>query len=148
MKEQFKITINAPRKKVWETLWGETTYPKWTAPFSEGSQAITDWQEGSKVLFTDGKKTSGMISIISRNIPYEHMSFKMLGELVNGVEDYTSESAKKIAGAFENYTLTPDGDKTLLVVDLIGANMDKEILDYLMAAWPDALDTLKSIAEE
>jgi uncharacterized protein YndB with AHSA1/START domain len=37
MKEQFKITINAPRKKVWETLWGETTYPKWTAPFCEGS---------------------------------------------------------------------------------------------------------------
>ncbi|MFA6247672.1 MAG: SRPBCC domain-containing protein [Mucilaginibacter sp.] len=147
MKEQFKITVNAPRKKVWETLWGETTYPVWTAPFCEGSTVTTDWQEGSKVLFADGKDR-GMISVIARNIPYEHMSFKMLGELVNGVEDYTSESAKKIAGAFENYTLTPDGDKTLLVVDLIGINMDKDIMDYLMAAWPDALDALKSIAEE
>jgi hypothetical protein len=147
MKEQFKITINAPRKKVWETLWGETTYPKWTAPFCEGSKAITDWQEGSRVLFTD-REDRGMISLIARNIPYEHMSFKMLGELVNGVEDFTSENAKKIADAFENYTLTPDGNKTLLVVDLNGLNMDKGIMDYLMAAWPKALDALKEIAEK
>lgn len=148
MKEQFKITINAPRKKVWETLWGENTYPKWTMPFSEGSQAITDWQEGSKVLFTDGKKISGMISVIARNIPYEHMSFKMLGELIDGVEDYTSENAKKIAGAFENYTLTPDGESTLLVIDLNGLNMDQGIMDYFIATWPKALEVLKAIAEE
>jgi hypothetical protein len=89
-----------------------------------------------------------MISLIARNIPYEHMSFKMLGELVNGVEDFTSENAKKIADAFENYTLTPDGNKTLLVVDLNGLNMDKGIMDYLMAAWPKALDALKEIAEK
>jgi uncharacterized protein YndB with AHSA1/START domain len=147
MKEQFSITINAPRKKVWETLWGETTYTKWTAPFCEGSKAVTDWQEGSKVLFAD-REDRGMIAVIARSIPYEHMSFKMLGELIDGVEDYTSDNAKKIAGGFENYTLTPDGDKTQLVIELTGTNMDKGIMDYLMAAWPKALITLKSIAEE
>ena len=147
MKEQFKITINAPRKKIWETLWGETTYPQWTAAFCEGSKAITDWQEGSKVLFVDGKDR-GMVSIIARSIPYEFMSFKMLGELINGVEDYTSENAKKIAGGFENYILTADGDKTLLVVDISGANMDKDIMDYFMQTWPKALDVLKEIAEK
>lgn len=147
MKEQFKITINAPRKTVWETLWGETTYPKWTAPFCEGSTVTTDWQEGSKVLFADGKER-GMISLIARNIPYEHMSFKVQGELIDGVEDYTSENAKKIAGAFENYTLTPDGDKTLLTVDLNGLNMDQDIMDYFIATWPKALVALKVVAEE
>jgi uncharacterized protein YndB with AHSA1/START domain len=147
MKEQFSIIINAPRKKVWETLWGETTYPKWTAPFCEGSKAITDWQEGSKVLFTD-REDRGMIAVIARSIPYEYMSFKMLGELIDGVEDYTSDNAKKFAGGFENYTLTPDSDKTQLVIDLIGTNMDKGIMDYLIAAWPKALNALKSIAEE
>jgi uncharacterized protein YndB with AHSA1/START domain len=147
MKEQFEITINAPRKKVWETLWGETTYPQWTAPFCEGSKAITDWQEGSKVLFTD-REDRGMISIIARSIPYEFMSFKMLGELVNGVEDFTSENAKKLAGGLENYTLTADGDKTHLVVDLSGTNLDKSIMDYFLATWPKALDALKTVAEE
>lgn len=147
MKEQFITIINAPRKKVWETLWGETTYPKWTAPFCEGSQVITDWQEGSKVLFVDGEDR-GMVSVIARNIPYEHMSFKMLGEYRHGLEDYTSVNAKKIAGGFENYTLTPHGDKTQLVIDLSGANMDKGIMDYFIATWPKALEALKTIAEE
>ncbi|QHS55764.1 SRPBCC domain-containing protein [Mucilaginibacter sp. 14171R-50] len=147
MKEQYSISINAPRKKVWETLWGETTYTQWTAPFCEGSKAVTDWQEGSKVLFTD-REDRGMIAVIARCIPYEYMSFKMLGELVNGIEDFTSENARKIAGAFENYTLTPEGDKTLLVINLTGMNMDKGIMDYLAAAWPKALEALKLIAEE
>ncbi|WP_203235039.1 SRPBCC domain-containing protein [Mucilaginibacter terrigena] len=147
MKEQFKITINASRKKVWETLWGDETYTQWTAPFCEGSKAITDWQEGSKVLFTD-REDRGMIAVIARCIPYEYMSFKMLGELIDGVEDYTSDNVKKFAGGFENYTLTQDGDKTLLVIDLSGTNMDKGIMDYLLAAWPKSLDILKSISEE
>jgi uncharacterized protein YndB with AHSA1/START domain len=146
MEKQFEISINAPRKKVWETLWGETTYPQWTAPFCEGSHAITDWQEGSKVLFTDGTD-QGMVSLIARSIPYEYMSFNMLGEYLNGKEDYTSENAKKIAGGFENYTLTPDGDKTNLVVDLSGPNMDEGIMDYFMTTWPKALDALKATAE-
>jgi hypothetical protein len=146
MKEQFSITINSPRKKVWETLWGDATYPQWTAAFCEDSKAITDWQEGSKVLFVDGKDR-GMVSLIVRNIPYEHMSFKMLGEYIDGMEDFTSKNAKKIAGAFENYTLTANGDETLLVVDLNGLNMDQGIMDYFTTTWPKALAFLKSIAE-
>ena len=117
------------------------------SPFLRGIESYNRLAEGSRVLFTD-REDRGMISLIARNIPYEYMSFKMLGELVNGVEDFTSENAKKMAGAFENYTLTPDGDKTLLVVDLNGLDMDKGIMDYLMAAWPKALDTLKEIAEK
>lgn len=147
MKESFNISINAPRKKVWETLWGETTYPQWTAAFCEGSRAITDWKEGSKVLFVDSKDR-GMVSIIARSIPYEHMSFKMLGELKDGVEDYTSENAKQIAGGYENYTLTPDGDNTHLIVDLNGENIDQGIMDYFMQTWPKALENLKKIAEK
>jgi uncharacterized protein YndB with AHSA1/START domain len=147
MKESFNISINAPRKKVWETLWGETTYPQWTATFCEGSRAVTDWKEGSKILFVDSKDR-GMVSIIARSIPYEHMSFKMLGELKDGVDDYTSENAKQIAGGYENYTLTPDGDNTHLVIDLNGENMDQGIMDYFLQTWPKALENLKKIVEK
>jgi uncharacterized protein YndB with AHSA1/START domain len=147
MKNQFKIAINAPRKKVWETLWGDTTYPRWTAQFCERSRAITDWQEGSKALFIDSEDR-GMVSIIARIIPYEHISFKMLGEYRHGQEDYTTENAKKIAGGFENYTLTPDGDRTNLVIDVSGANMDQGIMDYFSETWPKALEVLKVVAEE
>lgn len=147
MTEQFNITINAPRKKVWETLWGDETYPQWTAPFCEGSKAITDWQEGSKVIFADGEDR-GLVSIIERCIPYEHMAFKMLGEYRHGQEDFTSDNAKKIAGGFERYTLTSDGDKILLVVDMGGANMDQGIMNYFTSTWPKALEALKTVAEQ
>lgn len=147
MEKQFNITINAPREKVWKTLWDDTTYPKWAAAFCEGSKAITDWQEGSKVLFVDGENR-GMVSVIERKIPNEYMSFKMLGELVKGQEDYTSDNALQITGGFENYTLTEQEGTTLLVIDIGGANMNKNIIDYFMATWPKALALLKALAEE
>ncbi|WP_454804026.1 SRPBCC domain-containing protein [Mucilaginibacter phyllosphaerae] len=147
MEKQFNITINAPREKVWKTLWDDTTYPKWTTAFCEGSKAITDWQEGSKVLFVDGENR-GMVSVIERKIPNEYMSFKMLGELVKGEVDYTTDNALLIAGGFENYTLTEQEGTTLLVIDIGGANMTEGIIDYFMATWPKALALLKALAEE
>ena len=53
-KINFSLDINAPKEKVWKVLWDADTYTKWTGVFAEGSQAVTDWEEGSKVLFTDG----------------------------------------------------------------------------------------------
>ncbi|SKB56451.1 hypothetical protein SAMN05660903_01467 [Salegentibacter salinarum] len=41
-RKEFISTINASREKVWEVLWSDDTYPKWTAPFSEGSRAESD----------------------------------------------------------------------------------------------------------
>jgi uncharacterized protein YndB with AHSA1/START domain len=147
MTTQFKTLIDAPREKVWDILWADDTYPKWTAAFCEGSRAITDWQEGSKVLFTDGQDR-GMVSMIYKKVSNEYMSFKVLGEYINGAEDYTSENAKQIAGGFENYTLTPEGDKTLLLVELSGMQMSEEISGYFEKTWPKAMEAIKTIAEE
>jgi uncharacterized protein YndB with AHSA1/START domain len=147
MTTQFKTLIDAPREKVWNILWADNTYPKRTAAFCEGSKAITDWQEGSKVLFTDGQDR-GMVSMIDKKIPNEYMSFKILGEYINGAEDYTSENAKQIAGGFENYTLTSEGDKTLLLVELSGMQMPEEMAGYFEATWPKAMQAIKAIAEE
>ena len=47
----FSININAPKEKKWKTLWDDTTYRQWTRIFSEGSYAVSDWNEGSRVLF-------------------------------------------------------------------------------------------------
>ena len=72
-KQTFNITIRATPAEVWNTLFGQTTYPLWTAPFAEGSSVETDWKEGSKALFLDGKG-QGMVSMIAKNIPNEYMS--------------------------------------------------------------------------
>ena len=48
---KFKIEINAPKEKVWNILWEDASYRKWTATFCEGGYAVTDWKENSKALF-------------------------------------------------------------------------------------------------
>ena len=63
-RHQFKTTINAPREKVWQTLWNDETYRQWTSAFAKGSRVETDWKTGSKVPFLDGKNR-GMVSMIA-----------------------------------------------------------------------------------
>ena len=143
-KEHFTTSINAPREKVWDVLWNDTTYRLWTGVFSEGSCAETDWQKGNKVLFLDAKK-SGMISTIADNIPNEFMSIKHLGTIKDGVEDYDSDETKKWAGAMENYTLKTENGKTTLTVDM---DITDEYKDYFMTTWPKALEKVKELAEK
>lgn len=81
----FSVAINAPREKVWETLWNDASYREWTAVFMEGSYAETDWNEGSKVSFLT-PKGDGMFGIIQKKIPNVQMTFKHLGEVRNGID--------------------------------------------------------------
>ncbi|MES2418444.1 MAG: SRPBCC domain-containing protein [Bacteroidota bacterium] len=146
---EFNIEINAPRKKVWEILWGKESYPMWTKAFSEDSQVETDWQTGSKALFHDGKK-NGMVSKIVENVPEQYMSIEHLGMIVNGIEDYDSEEVKRWSGTKENYTLTVASDKTLLRVDM---DMDeteenREMIKMFEGMWPKALNNIKRMAEQ
>jgi Activator of Hsp90 ATPase homolog 1-like protein len=139
----FSVDINAPKEKVWDTLWAKGKYETWTAIFSEGSTVETDWKEGSKVLFTDGKG-SGMVSKIAANKPNEYMSFEHLGELKDGVEDTTSEKVKQWQGATENYTLTENNGGTKLEVDMA---ITSDFKDYFEKTWPKAIEAIKTLAE-
>ncbi len=136
--------IDASPAKVWETLWGDETYREWTAAFSPGSTVETDWKEGSKVLFLDGKG-NGMVSKIAKKKANEFMSFAHLGEVHDGVEDLTSEKVSAWAGATENYYLKDVQGKTQLTVEL---DITDDFKDYFATTWPKALETLKSIAEK
>lgn len=139
----FSISINAPKEKVWKTLWDDTTYRKWTSVFSATSYADTDWKEGSKVLFLDGQG-SGMVSRIEANRPNEFMSFKQLGEVKDGVEDTESDKVKQWAGALENYTLKEVNGITELLVDM--DTMD-DFKGFLMETFPKALEQVKTLSE-
>ena len=144
-KINFATTINAPREKVWKTLWDDASYRNWSSVFTEGSYAKTEnWKEGSKVLFLspDG---DGMVSKVASNKPNKFMSFEHLGVIKNGVEDTESESVKGWAGAKENYTLTDEKGKTKLVVDLESTD---EFKDYFIKTFPVALEKVKELAEK
>lgn len=143
-KLKFSIRIDAPREKVWKTLWEDASYRAWTAAFSEGSYAKTDWKKGSKVLFLNANE-EGMVSEIADTRPNEYMSFRHLGMVKDGKEDTQSESVKAWAGGTENYTLKTVDGKTELLVDM---DITVEMKDYFDKTWPQALDKLKELAEK
>ena len=142
-KIHFSILIDASPEKIWKVLWDDETYRKWTSAFAEGSYAETDWRQGSKVIFTDGKG-SGMVSRIAENKPNEFMSIEHLGMLKDGVEDTTSDAVKAWAGAHEDYTLKKINDKTELNVDM---DVNEEYKDMFSTMWPKALQNVKELAE-
>ena len=143
-KINFSISINAPREKVWNVLLGEKTYPEWTSVFAPGSAVKTDWREGSKALFLDGKG-NGMVSKIERNIPNEYLSIRHMGIYKDGVEDFESEEVKNWSNMMENYTLEKSGNGTLLKIEM---DSNQAYKDFFLKTWPKALDKVKVLSEE
>lgn len=141
----FDVEINALPQKVWEVLFTDEYYPKWTEVFCEGSHAVTDWQQGSKVLFLDNKG-SGMIALIEKSDPGKRMVFKCTGEVKNGEDDYESEGAQMVNGATESYTLENHDGTTLLTVELAGGSFPTGVMDFFRDAWPKALEKVKELA--
>lgn len=141
-KMQFSTSISAPRNKVWDILWNDETYRKWTSVFMEGSYAESDWNEGSKILFLDGQGR-GMYSTIDKKVPGEFMSFRHIGELKDGKEQPVDET-KGWSGSTENYTLREADGKTELLVEM---DIVPEMADYFNKTFPLALEKVKSLAE-
>ena len=73
-KLQFKIEINAPVSKVFDTMLGITnksTYEQWTALFNPTSTYEGNWDKGNKILFfgsDESGEKGGMVSEIAENI--------------------------------------------------------------------------------
>lgn len=148
-KLQFSIDIKAPKEEVWKVLWNDATYKKWTSAFMEGSYAVTDWNEGSRVKFLS-PGDNGMFSIIDKKIPNEFMSFKHLGIIKNGKEEPDSEESKKLSGAMENYTLQEAGGITKLKVeiDVTDLGTGEDYVDMMNKAFPKALEKVKDLSEK
>lgn len=139
----FTISINAPKEKVWQVLWSDESYRQWTAVFSEGSYAVSDWQQGSKIQFLT-PAGHGMYSLIERLVPNEVMSFKHMGEIKDGVEQPPNEKTKSWVGATETYRLAEENGMTLLTATL---DIQETDAPYFEKTFPQALQTVAQLAE-
>lgn len=142
-KLEFKIIISAPASVVWNALWEEKNYRKWTSIFCEGSYTKSDWKEGSSVHFLS-PNGDGMFSKISTMIPNQKMYFTHIGEIKNFEEQEITEEVKSWSGASENYTLSEvDGITT------VEASIDtlEDYLDHYKEKFPVGLNMVKEISE-
>ena len=148
-KLHFSTTIDAPTKKVWDTMLNDATYREWTRPFNAGGSWFEgDWSQGSKILFLgpgEGGELGGMVSRINENRPYEYVSIEHLGFIQDGKEDTTSDAVKKWLPAFENYTFNERDGQTEVVVDM---DSGEEHQQMFKESWPRALAKLKELAEK
>jgi uncharacterized protein YndB with AHSA1/START domain len=136
----FSIDISAPREKVWTVLWDDASYREWTKAFSEGSYAVSDWNEGSTIQFLDASGDFGMSAVIEQKRPGEFMSFRHEAEIKDGQVQPPAEWS----GAHEDYRLTGRDGKTTLTVDL---DTPDEYRQMFEGKFPQALQRVKTLAE-
>jgi len=139
----FNIEINATTQKVWQVLWSDLTYRKWTSPSQEGSYAITDWNKGSRVQFLN-PKGEGMFSIIEDCRKYECMAFKHLGIIKNFEELPENEESKTWSGAMETYSLNEVNGITTLIAKM---DTDEPYVDFFNQWFPKAFAIVKELSE-
>ncbi|HYC79705.1 MAG TPA: SRPBCC domain-containing protein [Candidatus Binatia bacterium] len=143
------IQINAPKEKVWETMLNDQTYREWTKGFNPGGYYKGSWEEGSKIQFIgpsqNGSGEEGMVSRIKANRQYEYISIEHVGIYRNGVEDTTSEEARKWAPAYENYTFTEKDGGTELSIDMDVSDEYKVSFEEM---WAKSLQNLKELSEK
>jgi uncharacterized protein YndB with AHSA1/START domain len=137
----FSTTINSPREIVWQNLWNDAPYRKWTAPFMEGSYAESNWEEGDTIRFLS-PGNNGMFGVIQTKIPNQEMTFRHLGEIKNGVEEI-----KDWKHATESYRLEAVDNTTTLKVSLTMENASTQFENYFNEAFPKALAVLKQLCE-
>ena len=136
------ITIAAPKEKVWNVLVEDELNRLWFAEFSAGSHAITDWIEGHKVTFVDDSN-KGIIGKIAEKHPYEMLSITYDGIYIDGEEDFDSEEAQKVKGAYEKYFLTEENGTTTLSIE---SDMGEEYFDMMSGAWDKALEKIETLS--
>lgn len=150
-KLQFKIEINAPAEKVYDTILGISdlrTYEQWTAEFDPTSTYEGSWQKGSKIYFIaidKGGKRVGMVSEIAENIVNRFVSIRHYGILDGRMEITEGAEVEKWLGGLENYSFAENNGITTVSIDV---DVTETHIDYFNTKWPAALNKLKAIAEK
>ncbi len=149
-KLQFRVSIEAPVKKVYDVMLGlsnKLNYEQWTALFNPTSTFEGSWDKGNKILFIgideNGEK-GGMVSEIVDNIPNHFVSIRHYGLLKANVEITTGPEVEKWANGCENYTFEEHNGLTTVTIDLDTAD---DFENYMNQTYPKALHKLKEICE-
>ncbi len=137
------VHIDAPADIVWKVLLDDEFLRIWYTEFSPGAHAETDWQQGSKVIFTDDTG-AGLIGRVARNEPERLIDIEFTGILNNGQEDFESEEAVAMKGAHEIYRLSATDRHTHLSIE---TDMTENMAEMISDSWERALQRVKDLAE-
>ena len=140
----FEIYVNATPEKIWEAMWTDENFKKWTSAFCEGSYVKSTWKQGDRIHFLD-PNGNGMYSQITLLEPNKKMFFTHIGNIENFEELPIDENSKSWSGATENYTIISDEatSKILVSIDCL-----EKYFNFYSESFPKGLAIVKKIAEK
>ena len=132
------ITVNASPERVWEAL----TTPEDIKQYLFGTDAKSDWKEGSSVTYTgewEGKKYEDKGTVI-KSIPNQLLHTTYYSSM-SGKEDKPENYADVI------YRIETAGGQTILTITQSN-NADEKSRDHSQENWGIVLQGLKKVVEK
>lgn len=133
------ILVNCSVEKVWEALTDKSMIKQ----YFFGTETITDWQEGSPILFKG----------IWDNVEYEDKGY-ILKIVPNNLIRYSYWSNQSgLADSIENYQnityeIYPQDSGTLVVVTQDNVDTEENKINYEINIWKVVLKGLKELLEK
>ena len=141
---EFRTEVNAPAKKVWETMLNPDTYKEWVEPSWPGSYYTGKFGKDEIVKFLSSEG-GGTAARIVEYAPYQTLLAEHVAVIQSdGKEDRDSVIAKGWIGSTEQYTFTENNGKTTVRVSI---KTSPEWESMFNDGWPAALAKLKEVSE-
>lgn len=141
----FSISINAPKKKVWDTMLHPVTYREWANAAWPGSYYEGEWKQGENIKFISPGNGGTLVNVTEQRL-FEYSFGKHIAILYPDLtEDRTSDMAKGWIGSTEAYTFTENNGSTTLDIEIHTYPAWESMLE---SGWPVALEKLKEICEK
>ena len=141
-KQQFSTKIEAPRERVWSTLWGDKTFRDWASIVDEGTYMVGELKEGSEVQFISSVSGYGVTSLIEKLVRSEFVLFRQMADTKDSGE---REREKEWTGGTESYSLAENDGVTTLTVNIDVPPGQEETFKNI---FPKALERVKILAEK
>lgn len=138
---QFRVEINAPKEKVWDTLWQDETFRQWASIIDPGTYMVGDLKEGNEVQFISSSSEYGVTSLVEKLTPNE---FLLLRHQADTQGSGKQEREKEWTGGAESYSLAEKDGVTTLTVAF---DVPPELEEYFKDNYPKALELVKVLAE-
>jgi uncharacterized protein YndB with AHSA1/START domain len=137
----FSVKINAPKEKVWNTLWDDATFRDWASMIDEGTYMKGVMKEGSEIQFISSVNGYGITSLVEKLIPNEFVSFR---QMTDTKEYGEQEREREWTGGKESYSLAEDNGVTTLTNE---TDVPPGLEETFETRLPKALDRVKKLAE-
>ena len=141
-KQQFSIEIQAPRTRVWQTLWQDKTFRDWASIIDEGTYMVGELIEGSEVQYISSVSGYGVTSLVEKLTGSEFVLFRQMADTKDSGE---REREKEWTGGTESYSLAENDGVTTLTVNIDVPPGQEETFKV---RFPKALERVKILAEK